>query len=58
MFFPLGETPYGAIPFYLVIGWCASPLLLKQEFSMRRGIVQSSEGYAGMNPDGATAIAS
>jgi hypothetical protein len=20
MFFPLGETPYGAIPFYIVIG--------------------------------------
>jgi len=35
MFFPLGETPYGAIPFYLVIGWCASPLLFRQEYSHR-----------------------
>jgi len=25
MFFPLGETPYGAIPFYLVTGWLAAP---------------------------------
>jgi O-Antigen ligase len=27
MFFPLGETPYGAIPFYLMIGWLAAPIL-------------------------------
>ena len=27
MFFPLGETPYGAIPFYLILGWLLSPLL-------------------------------
>ena len=27
MFFPLGETPYGAIPFYLMIGWSAAHLL-------------------------------
>jgi hypothetical protein len=27
MFFPLGETPYGAIPFYLMIGWLAAPVL-------------------------------
>jgi hypothetical protein len=27
MFFPLGETPYGAVPFYLVIGWLASSVL-------------------------------
>lgn len=27
MFFPLGETPYGAIPFYLLVGWLAAPIL-------------------------------
>jgi hypothetical protein len=27
MFFPLGETPYGAVPFYLILGWLVSPLL-------------------------------
>jgi hypothetical protein len=27
MFFPLGETPYGAIPFYLIVGWLAAPVL-------------------------------
>jgi len=35
MFFPLGETPYGAIPFYLVIGWCASPLLAHESNESR-----------------------
>jgi hypothetical protein len=30
MFFPLGETPYGAIPFYLILGWLVSPLLSEQ----------------------------
>jgi len=29
MFFPLGETPYGAIPFYLIVGWIAAPVLLE-----------------------------
>jgi hypothetical protein len=28
MFFPLGETPYGAIPFYLIVGWLAAPVLV------------------------------
>ena len=28
LFFPLGETPYGAIPFYLIVGWIAAPVLL------------------------------
>jgi hypothetical protein len=27
MFFPLGETPYGAVPYYLILGWLVSPLL-------------------------------
>ena len=31
MFFPLGETPYGAIPFYLILGWLVSPLLLERD---------------------------
>ena len=30
MFFPLGETPYGAIPFYLMIGWLAASVLYEQ----------------------------
>jgi hypothetical protein len=29
MFFPLGETPYGAIPFYLIIGWILGSFLAK-----------------------------
>ena len=29
LFFPLGETPYGAIPFYLIVGWIAAPVLLE-----------------------------
>jgi hypothetical protein len=31
MFFPLGETPYGAIPYYLIVGWLAAPILLKSQ---------------------------
>ncbi len=31
MFFPLGETPYGAVPFYLILGWLVSPLLHERE---------------------------
>jgi hypothetical protein len=31
MFFPLGETPYGAIPFYLIVGWIAAPVLLESQ---------------------------
>jgi hypothetical protein len=27
MFFPLGETPYGAIPFYVVAGWVVAPVV-------------------------------
>jgi len=27
MFFPLGETPYGAIPFYLILGWVCAPAI-------------------------------
>jgi hypothetical protein len=27
MFFPVGETPYGAIPFYLIAGWAIAPVL-------------------------------
>jgi len=31
LFFPLGETPYGAIPFYLITGWFAAPIMLRKE---------------------------
>ncbi len=31
MFFPLGETPYGAIPFYLVTGWVVAPAVSGKE---------------------------
>jgi hypothetical protein len=27
MFFPFGETPYGAIPFYLTLGWMCAPAI-------------------------------
>jgi hypothetical protein len=30
MFFPMGETPYGAIPFFLMTGWAAGPGLLEK----------------------------
>jgi hypothetical protein len=58
MAFPLGETPYGAIPFYLVLGWCASPALLTQESSVRRRTQHPSAGFTDINPSGATAAAS
>jgi hypothetical protein len=58
MFFPLGETPYGAIPFYLVLGWCASPLLRARESSERRRTPHPSARFAGMNPSGTTVVAS
>jgi hypothetical protein len=29
MFFPLGETPYGAIPFYLLVGWIVGSRLVR-----------------------------
>src|SRR5712664_282081 len=57
MFFPLGETPYGAIPFYLVIGWCASPLLA-HESNESRGTLRPSARFLGMNPSSATVVAS
>ncbi|HKT46789.1 MAG TPA: O-antigen ligase family protein [Candidatus Acidoferrales bacterium] len=31
MFFPLGETPYGAIPFYLIAGWAMAPILSSEQ---------------------------
>jgi hypothetical protein len=40
MFFPLGETPYGAIPFYLILGWVSAPAVAAQV----RRIVQRSPG--------------
>jgi hypothetical protein len=52
------EAPYGAIPFYLVIGWCASPALLTQESGGRRRIPHPSAGFTDINPSGATAAAS
>ena len=33
MFFPMGETPYGAIPFYLITGWAAGPGILQSNAS-------------------------
>jgi O-Antigen ligase len=30
MFFPLCETPYGAIPFYLILGWCIASLIVQK----------------------------
>jgi hypothetical protein len=36
MFFPLGETPYGAIPFYLILGWLVSPILSVRDTTASR----------------------
>jgi len=36
LFFPLGETPYGAIPFYLVAGWCVSSLFTREGLGLRQ----------------------
>ena len=33
MFFPLGESPYGAIPFYLITGWIAARIVFDQQLS-------------------------
>jgi hypothetical protein len=33
MFFPLGESPYGAIPFYLITGWIAARILFDSQLS-------------------------
>ena len=33
MFFPLGETPYGAIPFYLITGWIAARIVFDKQLS-------------------------
>jgi len=36
MFFPLCETPYGAIPFYLLTGWLAAPAVFRKEPKLAR----------------------
>jgi hypothetical protein len=36
MFFPLCETPYGAIPFYLLTGWLAVPAVFRKESKLAR----------------------
>ncbi len=36
MFFPLGETPYGAIPFYLTVGWAMAPVLRHETGAARK----------------------
>jgi hypothetical protein len=33
MFFPLGESPYGAIPFYLITGWIAARIVFDQRLA-------------------------
>jgi hypothetical protein len=35
MFFPLCETPYGAIPFYLILGWCVASLIVEKTRGLR-----------------------
>jgi hypothetical protein len=57
MFFPLGETPYGAIPFYLILGWCVSPVLMAYESSGRRKTPCPSANGAGLNPSGVPVVA-
>src|SRR6266478_3764718 len=33
MFFPLGESPYGAIPFYLITGWIAARIVFDEQLT-------------------------
>ena len=58
LFFPIGETPYGAVPFYLVLGWCASPPLFARESNVHQRSLYIPAKYAGMGLDGATVDAS
>jgi len=44
MFFPLGETPYGAIPFYLIVGLNAAPVVLMGE-TAERGFKSAQHEY-------------
>jgi len=44
MFFPMGETPYGAIPFYLLTGWAAG-LGLLGELSGQDGKERTPQVY-------------
>ena len=36
MFFPLGESPYGAIPFYLITGWIAARIVFDKQLSREK----------------------
>jgi hypothetical protein len=58
MALPLVETPYGAIPLYLVLGWCASPALLSEKSSERRTTQHLAARFTDINPNGATEAAS
>ncbi len=42
--FPLNETPYGAIPFYLLIGWLAAPAV--REGYMKQALIWSHSALA------------
>jgi len=33
MFFPLGESPYGAVPFYLITGWIAARIVFDKQLT-------------------------
>jgi O-Antigen ligase len=50
MFFPVGEAPYAAIPFYLLIGWLAAPAV----FLSRRALVPRSSSSSIRMPSNST----
>ena len=47
MFFPMGETPYGAIPLYIILGWVCAPVV-RRDYA-----VFVSKLSPAKNPDGA-----
>jgi hypothetical protein len=56
MFFPLGETPYGAIPFYLITGWVVAPVVLGK-LAIRDGTQPVQEVYSQGPRPGRPAVA-
>ena len=46
MFFPFAETPYGAIPFYLIAGWLSAPAVAEEFRAAVAGIRRRERGPA------------
>jgi len=56
MFFPLGETPYGAIPFYLIVGWVAAPVLLASRPVQQEQYVSTEAYFPAASSSGAAVL--